>query len=120
MFCKKQLHNYTKVNMRFFQYISIAICTALVGFLIFKNEPYYQIIEVEIFGTYYKIKIKTNIKNNTLNNEIKQKLEEINLKMSPFEKNSEISKINRLPKNKSMNLSPEMSLVLKNAFKIWV
>ena len=105
--------------MRFIQYISIALCTFLIGFFIYQTTPRYQIIEGKVFGTFYKIKIKSDIKNKELKEKVKQKLDDIDKQMSVFRQESEVSKINQLPKGKTVVLSDEMSLVLKAAKKVW-
>ena len=87
------------INMRLIKYISILLIIILAIFYVKYNSFQYQILQGKIFGTYYSIKIKTNVKNDALPNLVEQELENINNKMSVFDKQSEISKINRSPKN---------------------
>lgn len=99
--------------MRIFQYISIFLFISLVVFVIYRSSPHYQIIKGEIYGTYYNIKINTDIKNNNLKEEIKTKLQEIDNIMSVFNEKSEISKLNKTPANKAVKLSKDLAKVLK-------
>ncbi len=99
--------------MRIFHYISILLFTMVIGALIYMYSPCYQIIKGQIFGTYYNIKIKTDKKDSQLKNEISQRLAEINSLMSVFEKDSEISLINLAPAQQKIELSSDMSKVIK-------
>lgn len=105
--------------MRIFHYISILLFIIVVGMFIYQYSPHYQIIKGDIFGTYYSIKIKTDTKDSSLKNQIKQKLDEINSSMSVFEPDSEISRINAAPAKQRIELSPSMSKVLKAADKVY-
>ncbi len=105
--------------MRIFQYISIFLFVSLVVFIIYRNSPHYQIIKGEIYGTYYNIKISTDKKNKKLKEEIKAKLQEIDNKMSVFNEDSEISQLNKLSANKTLNLSQDLAKVLKVSHTVW-
>lgn len=105
--------------MRLFRYISIILCILLIGFYIYKNSPHYQIIKGEIFGTVYNIKIQTDDKDEALPQKIKDRLGEIDMAMSVFKKESEISKINGAKAYKAVELSGEMSKVLKAAAEVY-
>lgn len=101
--------------MRTFKYISIFL-VVVVGILCVWHlrSPYLQ-YNGKIFGTYYSVKIKSNIKNNELKDKIKQTLKDVNDHMSMFEKDSEVSVINRTNKNERILLSPEMQYLLEQA-----
>ena len=70
-------------------------------------------------NTYYRIKIRSPKENNLLHNSIKKELQRINEEMSVFEANSEISLINRDDTGEWIELSPEMSTVMKTAYNIY-
>ncbi len=70
-------------------------------------------------NTYYRIKIRSPKENNLLHNSIKKELQRINEEMSVFEANSEISLINRDDTGEWIELSPEMSAVMKTAYNIY-
>ena len=106
--------------MRIFQYISIMAFFLLIASVIYQSSPKYYIIKGEIYGTYYNIKINTDNKNKELKNKITAKLQEIDKQMSIFNKESEISKINNEQANKSINLSSNLSEVLKVSNKVWL
>ena len=105
--------------MRLFQYISIMLCIFLIGFYIYQNSPHYQIIKGDIFGTYYNIKIRTDIKNKELSNNIKAKLKDIDSTMSAFKDDSELSVINKLSARKKLKLSPQMSKIMQASRKVY-
>ena len=105
--------------MRIFHYISILLFILVVGIFIYQYSPHYQIIKGDIFGTYYSIKIKTDIKNNEIKNKVKEKLKEINNTMSVFDTESEISKINQAPAGQQIELSFSMREVIKAADKVY-
>ena len=105
--------------MRLFKYISIFTVILLAAlYFISKPQPY-QIYSGKIFGTYYNIKTRLCIKNNEIEEKIKHILEDVNMQMSVFEKESELNKINRLPAGTELPLSPEMSMVLRTADEIY-
>ena len=105
--------------MRIFQYISILLLIGVIGFIIYRNSPHYQIIKGDIFGTYYNIKIFSDKKDKNLKKTIETKLQDINSKMSVFDKNSEISQFNNFQAKKYFKLSDELSFVLQISKKVW-
>ena len=70
-------------------------------------------------NTYYRIKIRSPKENNLLHNSIKKELQRINEEMSVFDANSEISIINRDDTGEWIELSPEMSTVMKTAYNVY-
>lgn len=70
-------------------------------------------------GTYYNVKIKTDSENNFLGSEIKDLLDDIVLRYSVFDSNSELSKINRDVSGDWIDLSGDMSNVMKKAHNIY-
>ncbi len=76
-------------------------------------------ISGQVFGTFYNIKIRAGNENRLLQREVKEELAKVNAEMSVFEMSSEISEINRQPAEKWIDLSPEMSKLLKNAYQIY-
>lgn len=103
--------------MRALKYISVVAVFVLL-IVYFRKEPEpYQILSGQTMGTYYNIKIRTEAENLQLYNVVKNELSEINKQMSVFDPDSEISKINKAPANEWIDLSPEMSLVLKTAYQ---
>ena len=105
--------------MRRLRYISILVCLVAIGFFVWQNAPHYRIISGEIFGTFYKIKIRTDKKDKELQNKIKAELEDVNKQMSVFEPESDVSKINRLPAGKQIKLTPDMQIVLSAMRQVW-
>ena len=105
--------------MRFLKYISIVTISALGIYFIFLRHNPYQEISGKIFGTYYNIKIRTEDKNHGLPIKIKNELDKINMEMSVFEPDSEISNINNVPANHKIELSDNMSQLLSQAKKIY-
>ncbi|MCQ2741478.1 MAG: FAD:protein FMN transferase [Alphaproteobacteria bacterium] len=105
--------------MQLFRYISIVLLVTVIGFYIYQNSPHYQIIKGDVFGTSYKIKIRTDRKNRVLKYKIKEKLQQINQSMSVFEEGSEVSEINRENKGKKIKLSQSMRTVLRAAKKVY-
>lgn len=105
--------------MRFFQYISIFAFICIAGFFIYQYSPHYQIIKGEIFGTYYTIKIKTDVKDKQLKEKIEARLHEINASQSVFIDDSEVSNINQAKAGKKIKLSPDMRNVLRVTDKVY-
>lgn len=91
---------------------------AIIGFFV-RFKPQYHLINGEIFGTYYTIKIRTSTKDSHLEQAINDELAKINAQMSVFDTSSEISKINNTEANLWIDLSENMQLVLKNAHLIY-
>lgn len=118
---KSLLNEYTTlgINMRTFRYISIFL-VAITALLCWQRyQSPYQLLEGKIFGTYYKIKIKTNNINNKLQEKVKQTLKQVNHQMSVFDPNSEISQINQTAAAKSIKLSAEMSEIMRSSALIY-
>lgn len=105
--------------MRILKYFSIFMFIVAIAWYLNGYQKTYQVIGGEIFGTYYTVKIRAYQENNLLKQDIKQELNAVNSEMSVFDINSEISEINRTPAGQWVDLSPEMSLLLKNAYKIY-
>ena len=106
-------------DMRILKYFFIFfIASALIVYLWQKRTPY-QIITGQTMGTYYSIKIRTEQENKKLYKKIQNELSEINLEMSVFDLNSEISSINGEPEDTWIPLSEPMQNVLKTAHKIY-
>ena len=105
--------------MRIFKYISIFFLAAAAIFYIWHEPAPYQIMSGQTMGTYYSVKVKTGRENKLLHKNIKEELEAVNAEMSVFDNNSEISRINREPADKWIELSPPMQKVLQNAYTIY-
>lgn len=105
--------------MRVFKYFSIFLILSSVGYYLFIEHSPYIVMSGKTMGTYYNIKIRTDKENNILHGKVKQKLEDINSEMSVFDPQSEISKINDAPADVWIDLSPEMSDVMRDAYKIY-
>ena len=105
--------------MRLFHYISILICLLLLGFIWYYNVSGYQVIKGKIFGTYYTIKIRTDRPNKELDTLVKTELDKIDNEMSVFNTDSEISHINRAPKDIKIKLSPDMQQVMAAANTVY-
>lgn len=105
--------------MRILKYLILfSVCAVTVWYCAAqKNE--FQVVSGQVFGTFYNIKVKAGHENRLLQREVKEELAKVNAEMSVFEMSSEISEINRQPAGKWIDLSPEMSLLLKNAYEIY-
>ena len=97
----------------------LAAAVTAVVYYIRTRQPY-QIMSGETMNTYYRIKIRTDKENNLLHNAIRDELQRINKEMSVFDSSSEISSINNDDSGEWIDLSPEMSEVLKDARKTYV
>ena len=105
--------------MRILKYL-IFILTSVAAIWYFATQKSeYQTINGRIFGTFYTVKVRAKHENRLLQRDVREELTKINDKMSVFEINSEISEINREPAGKWIELSPEMSKILKKASKIY-
>lgn len=104
--------------MRLLKYFSILIVIIALVFYLGKKTQRYQTMSGETMGTYYNIKIKTDRENNLLHNQIKAEFERINSQMSVFDATSELSLINQAPEKEWMELSPELSALMKKAYNI--
>lgn len=105
--------------MRLLKYFSIIAIVIGIGFCIRQGQPRYQIFSGHIFGTVYHIKLRSSKEDKTLHDRIKEELALINGQMSVFEEDSEISKINRAPRGRDIELSDNMGYLLKHAQKIY-
>ena len=105
--------------MRILKYfILFSVCAATVWYCAAQKSDY-QVVNGQVFGTFYNIKVRAKHENRLLQREVKEELAKVNAEMSVFEMSSEISEINRQPAGKWIDLSPEMSLLLKNAYEIY-
>lgn len=105
--------------MRILRNFSILlILGGLIWFFSQTGTPY-QLMSGETMGTYYNIKIRTSKEDKMLPQKIKQRLDEVSQKMSVFAPDSEINGINNAKKDEWLDLSAEMSLLLKDAHKVW-
>lgn len=103
--------------MRIVKYISIfVLLIAGILYLLRRQEPY-AAMNGQTMGTYYNIKVRADNDDKLLHKSIKDELQKINEQMSVFDANSEISRINKAEANTWIDLSPEMSLVLKSAYQ---
>lgn len=105
--------------MRLFKYISILAVTALGAYFLFFRDNPYQEISGRTFGTYYNVKIRTEHKNRLLLQKIKNELEQINAEMSVFEPGSEINNINDAAAGQPIDLSDNMSDVMRSAREVY-
>lgn len=105
--------------MRFLRYFSIFFVLGYMAWYFSADKTPYQNISGQTMGTYYNIKIRTLKEDNMLSQKIKQHMDELNRKMSVFDPKSEISRLNNAKAEEWIELSPEMSQVMKNAAKIW-
>lgn len=104
--------------MRLLKYFSILIAIIGLVFYLGKKTHRYQTMTGETMGTYYSIKIKTDKENNLLHNQIKAELEQISSQMSVFDSTSELSLINQASEKEWIELSPELSELMKTAYNI--
>ena len=104
--------------MRIFQLVSILIVIIVGSLYAFHKKTDIQTIEGQIFNTYYKIKLRSPKKLKNLPTQIEEALEEVNLQMSVFVADSEISKINQANADKPITLSKPLSYVLQTSAKI--
>lgn len=107
-----------RINMRIFKLISILLVLGVAGIYVYENKSGPQTFEGNIFGTSYRIKVKTPEKDSSLSDKIKTVLNRVNTRMSVFESESEISKINRAG-TETVVLSPEMSYLLYHAEEVF-
>lgn len=105
--------------MRILKYISIFLLIALIGLFGYRKASDYQTFRGEIFGTYYHIKIRSHKQTPDLEQKILNTLSDINNHMSVFDKQSEISRLNQTPAEKSFRLSPQLSKLLKASNEIY-
>ncbi len=106
--------------MRWFKYVLVFLLAAAVA-------AYWQkkagddvvVLYGQTMGTYYNIKVKTVNKDKMLGKQVKEELEFINAHMSVFDPLSEISKINHEKAGVWVDLSKDLSAVLKKAYEIY-
>ncbi len=99
--------------------VSIFLCLAAVcGYVLWQFSDI-QLIEGHIFGTYYKVKVRTTDDLSVLKKQITTRLQEIDREMSIFREDSEISAINRAPAGKEITLSPDMQAVMQTAYEVY-
>ncbi len=106
--------------MKMIKYFSmVAVLIVSVWFFFTYNTSQYQVLNGETMGTMYNIKIRTSVKDSMLYGRIREKLDDVNKHMSVFDNNSEINKINNAQAGEWIELSPEMSEVLKASYIIY-
>lgn len=104
--------------MRFFQWFSIVVLVLVATFIWQYNQPKYQILEGNIFGTYYRIKVKTPVHNQDLDANLQKEFALVNNQMSVFTNNSEINRLNYAPAGEWRAVSPQLFSVLEESQKI--
>ncbi|MDD4556598.1 MAG: FAD:protein FMN transferase [Alphaproteobacteria bacterium] len=105
--------------MKFFNYIFILLIILVLGFVVFTKHKPFQVISGKTMGTYYNIKIRTDQEDNLLNNNVKKILDDVISKTSMFDAQSELSKINADETGDWIELSADLSKVLKKAKEIY-
>lgn len=105
--------------MKFIKYFSIVLFLSAAVLFFVQDNRSYQILRGETMGTTYSIKIHTDQNDNMLHTRIRQRLADINAIMSVFEKDSEINRINDATNEDWIELSDEMSNLLKAAYLIY-
>ena len=105
--------------MKLIKYFSIGLVCLAVFLFFTQDKSNYQVLRGETMGTTYSIKIRTRKNDNMLHGRIRQKLADVNSTMSVFDKDSEISRINNAPAGEWIELSDEMSKLLKSAYVIY-
>lgn len=104
--------------MRIFKYISILALLIVLPLYLRGSFSDYQEFGGNIFNTYYRVKIRTPLKDNTLPAKIKQVLDDVDAAMSVFRPDSELNRLNRTPRGEKFTLSPSLAEVLRRARKI--
>lgn len=106
--------------MKFLQIFSILILLTFAGCYAVKHSyRAYPVFSGETMGTYYMVKINSSRVPMSVRQAIKKELKAVNGRMSVFDKNSEISRINAAPAGEWIELSPEMAKLMKTAFRIY-
>ena len=105
--------------MRLLTVVSILLCLIAAGWYILSGSSSQQVIEGQIFGTYYKVKINAPRVEPALAGKIAARLEEVDRIMSVFREDSELSAINRAPADTEISLSPDMQAVMRAADEIY-
>ncbi len=102
------------LNMRIFKSVSIAALLLMTLLIVEKKlNSRIHILEGNIFGTYYRIKVRAPFIDSGLAAAIGQGFEEVHASMSVFREDSEVSKINGLPENAWQDVSGDLLEVLK-------
>lgn len=101
--------------MRFFKYFSIVVLIIVAGLIWQHRTMEYQVLSGKIFGTYYSIKVRTPYKIRDFNPIVDKEFARINQQMSVFNADSEINKINNLPAQKWIKISPELYRLLSDS-----
>ena len=105
--------------MRFIKYFPLLLVFIGIG-LYFRPSPVEPImLSGQTMGTFYTIKINLHNKNNKLKDLVNLKLKLISKQMSVFDPQSEISRINQAKAGIWMDISSELSTVLKAASEIY-
>lgn len=104
------------MKSRLLKYLFLLLAAAVAVVFYIRSRQPYQVMTGETMNTYYRIKIRTDKENNLLHNSVKEELQRINDEMSVFESNSEISRINNDESGDWIDISPEMSEVVKDAY----
>ena len=104
--------------MRILRYFSIFFVLGYAAWYFYAGDKPYQSISGQTMGTYYNVKIRTRKEDNMLPQKIRQRLDELNREMSVFDSESEISRLNNAKAGEWIDLSPEMSKVMKDSAKI--
>lgn len=105
--------------MRFFRCFSTIFILGCIAWYLAASGTNYQSFGGQTMGTWYSVKIRTSKEDKNLPQKISEYLEAFNRKMSVFDPESEISRINRAKAGEWIRLSPEMSAVMKDASRIW-
>ena len=105
--------------MRIIKYLIFLLVLASCLWYFVGHKKEYQIISGQTFGTYYTIKIRSSEDNTHLQKVIKEEFAKINSQMSVFDINSEISNINYEVAGQWIELSPEMSFLMKSAYQTY-
>jgi len=105
--------------MKFLKIFLIVFIVALLAFYIKNPASNYYVITGETMGSYYTIKINTSRENNILGKQIKEELESINQRISIFDNNSELSKINQAGAGVWIPVSDELAELFKITKKIY-
>ncbi len=105
--------------MRFLRYMVFVLIIGVIVAMIYRGLSPYIVINGKIFGTYYQIKILSDLKDDALPHKVNKVLADVNSQMSVFDKTSEISQINQATSGKEINLSPELSRVMQAASQVY-
>ena len=104
--------------MRILKYISIIVLLAVLALYLRSTFSDCQEFGGSIFNTYYRVRVRTPLPDKTLPEKVREVLDKVDLQMSVFRPDSEISRLNRTPADTEFRLSAELSALLKEAVKI--